>query len=159
MIGKRGFRRDEGFEIVVVVVRGAAAPFGIGGWRGVLRGARGGVRRLLGKHVVEAGVERAFDLGTAAEVRAEPFLLPAVRRGVEAVAGRGFIAGCLAGIAAGCVATLGPAVRSFAGAFQQRIALQFVFDEGGEVEVGQLQELDRLHQLRRHHQRLRLAEL
>jgi hypothetical protein len=46
-----------------------------------------------------------------------------------------------------------------AGALQQRISLQFLLDKGREVEIRQLQQLDRLHQLRRHHQRLRLAEL
>ena len=46
-----------------------------------------------------------------------------------------------------------------AGALEQRISLQFLLDEGRKVEIGQLQQLDRLHQLRRHHQRLRLAEL
>ena len=45
------------------------------------------------------------------------------------------------------------------GALKQRIALQFLLDEGRKVEIGQLQQLDRLHQLRRHHQRLGLAEL
>ena len=46
-----------------------------------------------------------------------------------------------------------------AGALQQRIALQFLLDKGRQIEIGQLQQLDRLHQLRRHHQRLGLAEL
>ena len=35
---------------------------------------------------------------------------------------------------------------------EQRIALQLVLDIGGEIEARQLQQLDRLHQLRRHHQ-------
>lgn len=43
-------------------------------------------------------------------------------------------------------------------AFQQRVALQFGLDVGGQVEAGKLQQLDRLHELRRHHQRLALAE-
>ena len=46
-----------------------------------------------------------------------------------------------------------------AGALKQRISLKFLFDKGRKVEIRQLQELDRLHQLRRHHQRLGLAEL
>lgn len=45
------------------------------------------------------------------------------------------------------------------GALKQRIALKLVLDERHKVEIRQLQQLDRLHQLRRHHQRLRLAEL
>ena len=45
------------------------------------------------------------------------------------------------------------------GPLQQRIALELVLDKRDEVEIRQLQQLDRLHELRRHHQRLRLAEL
>ena len=48
--------------------------------------------------------------------------------------------------------------RSVVGAFQQRVPLQLLLDEGRKVEIRQLQQLDRLHQLRRHNQRLRLAE-
>ena len=40
---------------------------------------------------------------------------------------------------------------------QQRILLQLAIHIGGEVEMRQLQELDRLHQLRRHHQSLALT--
>lgn len=88
MVGERDFGGDEGFEIVVVVVRRAAAPLGIGGGRGVLRGAGGGLGRLLREDVVEPGVERAFDFGAAAEVAAQPVFLRRFRTGVEAVAGR-----------------------------------------------------------------------
>ena len=42
---------------------------------------------------------------------------------------------------------------------QQRIALDFLVDEPVELEMRQLQQPDRLHQLRRHHQGLRLAQL
>ena len=45
------------------------------------------------------------------------------------------------------------------GALQQRIALDLLVDELLELEMGELQQPDRLHQLRRHHQRLRLAQL
>ncbi|MGY3454778.1 hypothetical protein ACVWW5_000228 [Bradyrhizobium sp. LM3.4] len=45
------------------------------------------------------------------------------------------------------------------GPLQQRITLEFLFHERREIEIGQLQQLDRLHQLRRHDQRLRLPEL
>ena len=44
-------------------------------------------------------------------------------------------------------------------AFQQRVTLKLGIDIGDEVEVGELQQLDGLHQLRRHHQRLALADL
>jgi hypothetical protein len=50
-------------------------------------------------------------------------------------------------------------LRAVIGPFEQGIALQFLFDERRQVEIGQLKQLDRLHQLRRHHQRLGLAEL
>jgi hypothetical protein len=39
---------------------------------------------------------------------------------------------------------------------EQRIGVQRLADEGLDLEVGQRQQLDRLLQLRRHHQRLRL---
>ena len=42
---------------------------------------------------------------------------------------------------------------------EQRIALELGVDIGDEVEVGELQQLDGLHQLRRHHQRLALPDL
>jgi hypothetical protein len=43
-----------------------------------------------------------------------------------------------------------------AGTLQQRIALQFLLDESRQVEIRQLQQLDRLLQLRRHDQGLAL---
>ena len=46
-----------------------------------------------------------------------------------------------------------------AGALQQRIALELALDIGGQIQTRELQQLDGLHQLRRHHQRLALAEL
>ncbi len=42
---------------------------------------------------------------------------------------------------------------------QQRVLLDFGIDEIDQLEVRQLQHLDRLLQLRRHHQSLRLAQL
>ena len=44
-------------------------------------------------------------------------------------------------------------------AVEQRIALEFRFDVSDQIEIRELQQLDRLHQLRRHHQRLALADL
>ena len=168
MAAERHLGGDEGFQIVVVVVGGAAAPFGVGGRCRILRHAGGGFGGFLGKNVVERGVQRLLDLGTGAEVAVQPLLLA----GLEGVAGRacghigGFPAAVLA-IAAG-IGVLGAfggrlardrGFGTVAGAIQQRIALQFLLDESREVEIRQLQQLDRLHQLRRHHQRLRLAEL
>ncbi len=42
-------------------------------------------------------------------------------------------------------------------AFEQRVLLDLGLDVGHELEVGELQQLDRLLQLRRHDQRLRLS--
>ena len=44
-------------------------------------------------------------------------------------------------------------------AFEQRVALDFLINEAVKLEMRQLQQPDRLHQLRRHHQGLRLAQL
>ena len=170
MAAERHLGGDEGFQIVVVVVGGAAAPFGVGGRRRILRHARGGFGGFFGKDVVERGVQRLLDLGAAAEIAVQPILLA----GLEGVAGGacrhiGGIAALVA-IAAGLarIGELGTLSGRLArhrgfgtvtGPLQQRIALQLLLDEGREVEIRQLQQLDRLHQLRRHHQRLRLAEL
>ena len=40
---------------------------------------------------------------------------------------------------------------------EKRIALQFLLNEGGQLEIGELQKLDGLQKLRRHHQGLSLA--
>jgi len=42
---------------------------------------------------------------------------------------------------------------------QQRIGLQRLADKGLDLEIGSCQQSDRLLQLRRHHQRLRLAKI
>ena len=47
----------------------------------------------------------------------------------------------------------------FGAGVEQGIALKFGFDIGDQVEIGELQQLDGLHQLRRHHQRLALPKL
>ncbi len=44
-------------------------------------------------------------------------------------------------------------------AFQQRVALQLLLDEGVDLDIGVLQQLDRLTQLRRHDQGLALAQV
>ena len=49
---------------------------------------------------------------------------------------------------------LGP----FVDALEERIALQLFLDHRGQFEVRQLKQLDRLQQLRRHHQGLSLAD-
>ena len=60
---------------------------------------------------------------------------------------------------AGASVAAGAALRLRAGALEQRIALELGLDIGGKIKAGELQQLDGLHQLRRHHQRLALAEL
>ncbi len=45
------------------------------------------------------------------------------------------------------------------GALQKRVALDLLVDEVLEFEMSELQQPNRLHQLRRHHQRLRLSKL
>ena len=167
MVGERQLGGHEGFEIVFVVAGGAAAPFGVDRRRRVLCGARGGLRRLLGEHVLKAGIERLRDLGAGAEVAIQPFLLAGLERGLAARTGGDVGVVTIVPVAAG-VAVVGPLdgrlarhrrLRAVGSALEQRIALQLLLDEGGQVQVRQLQQLDRLHQLRRHHQRLRLAEL
>ncbi|MGY4317063.1 hypothetical protein ACVWW1_006390 [Bradyrhizobium sp. JR3.5] len=170
VIGERQLGGHEGFEIVFVVAGGATTPFGIDRRRRVLRGARGGFGRLFGEHVVEPGIERLLDLGAGAEVAVQPFLLAGLKGGLAARA-----CGHVGRLAVVSVArgTIGIAVvrplhsrlarhrrfRPVGGPLEQRIALQLFLDKGRQIQVRQLQQLDRLHQLRRHHQRLRLAEL
>ncbi|MEY9981414.1 hypothetical protein ABH995_000751 [Bradyrhizobium yuanmingense] len=102
--------RDKSFEIVVFVTGGAAAPFGIGGRRGIL----GVARRCLGQLFAADLIDFSRGFGTSYTV---------------------------------------------IGSLEQRVSLELLLHEGHEVEIGQLQQLDRLHQLRRHDQRLRLPEL
>ena len=54
---------------------------------------------------------------------------------------------------------LGRGFVAVAGALEQRIFFQLGVDVSRKVKAGELQQLDGLHQLRRHHQRLGLAEL
>ena len=61
-------------------------------------------------------------------------------------------------IVAGRGLGLGVALLGLGVALQERVALELALDIGDEVEVGELQQLDGLHQLRRHHQRLALPQ-
>ena len=47
----------------------------------------------------------------------------------------------------------------FRRAVEKRIALELRFDIGDKIEIRELEQLDRLHQLRCHHQQLALTEL
>ena len=44
-------------------------------------------------------------------------------------------------------------------AIEKWIALELGLDIGDKIEIGELKQLDRLHQLRGHHQQLALTEL
>src|SRR3954454_24371370 len=79
MAAERDLGRHKGFKIVAVVVRRATAPFGIGGGRCILGATRGGLGRLLGKHIVETGVQRLLDLGAAAEIPVHPLFLAGLK--------------------------------------------------------------------------------
>ena len=84
MAAERHLGGDERFEIVVFIARGAAAPFGIGGRRGILCHARGSLSGLFGEDVVERAIQRLLDFGTGAKVAVQPFFLA----GLEGIAGR-----------------------------------------------------------------------
>jgi hypothetical protein len=47
---------------------------------------------------------------------------------------------------------------AFSRSLEQRIALEFALNISGQIEVGELQQLDGLHQLRRHHERMALPD-
>src|SRR5262245_35338175 len=146
MVGERGLDRYERFQIVIAGVataRPGARPFRIAAWRFAIR-TRARCVGVGGRHVVELGC--------------------------RPLRGRG---------AVGLAATLGPighgslplrrrralgrpplaVAFALPGALKQRIALELSLDIGGKVEIGELQQLDGLHQLRRHHQRMALANL
>ncbi len=149
MFVQRDFRGNEGFEIIVVVGTAAgtdARPFGISR-RFLLRGRRFGRRRggVVGKYVFEIGAELFFHRGTALEAVLHPV--------VAATILAAFSLGGKFRLHFGQRLVVALAFRFFR-AFQQRIAFQFGFDKRNEIEIGQLQQLDRLHQLRRHHEPL-----
>ncbi len=157
VLGERDLGADEGLEIVVGVVAAAGAdagPFGIArrlGRRGALRG----LARVVGKYVFEIGVHLVLD-GAAAgfQLAAEPFV------GARAIAFNRRTLAFRFGCGLDSRRLVGRA-RAFGvlDALEQRIALELGLDIGHQIQVRQLQELDRLHQLRRHHQRLALAKL
>ena len=100
--------------------------------------------------------ERRFPVRCRARLRANCGSRRApTRRSIPAASPARLVA-CLA-----CVVGLGGRRRLLvaADALEQRILLEFGFDIGGKIETGELQQLDGLQQLRRHHQRLALAEL
>ena len=169
MAAKGHLGRDKGLEIVVLVARCAATPFGIDGGRRILGHARGRLGRLFGKDIVEPGIECLLNLGATAEIAVQPFLLAGLERFGDGTAALAMLARLVAiAIGTAGLGELGPfdgrfpsdlGFRTIACPIQQRVPLQLFLDKCRQVEIGQLQQLDRLHQLRRHHQRLRLPEL
>ncbi|GJE07550.1 hypothetical protein AOPFMNJM_2879 [Methylobacterium jeotgali] len=155
MLAQGGLGGERGLEIWLLAVE-AAAGAAIGG-----RGERQAVadtllrprarRLLLGEDVVEAGVDVGGDLAVAGvHLGGGPALALAVEIGLERVALGGAFGRPLPRGRFGPLA-LDP--------LEQRVALQLGIHVGGEVELGELQELDRLQELRRHHQGLTLAHL
>ncbi len=148
MIGQRHLGRDEGFQIVVVACGCAGAgPF------------RVGRRRRLGRSLLVGAVvgEDVFQFGAEALLHG-------------AAAGLQLLAVPVGGAATLVITALAAFAEAFGlgrggrpvlvvGPLQQRVALQLAFHIGGQIEAGELQQLDGLHQLRRHHQRLGLAKL
>ncbi len=143
-VGQRGLGGNERFEIIVFAVAAAradAGPFRIAG-RSI--GAATPGRAVIGRGIVQALVgpfffDRAwrFALGGFPSHTILDRLIGRLRAGRNA--GRRL------------------AIRI--GSVEQGVALQFGLDIGDEVEIGELQQLDGLHQLRRHHQGLALPKL
>ena len=102
------------------------------------------LRALVGEDVLDRGVVAVGDgIG-----------------GLDAVAAiDGVLVGADFGRALGRLGRFGIAGLGAVLALEQRIAQQFGIDEVVELEMAQLQQPDRLHQLRRQRQALRLADL
>ena len=154
MIGERRRGRHEGLQIVIAVLAAAAADTGpVRRGRGRIRtGPRAGLARIVGKFVFEIGAEPLLDRA-AAGLQA---FVDAVR-GAADVHGRIALAVELRGDRLG--GAIDHARLAFGGALEQRVLFELPFDVGGQIQVRELQQLDRLHQLRRHHERLALAHL
>ncbi len=146
--GEREFGGDESFQVIGAVVAAAAAragPFRIGRRRHFRR--RVLLPAIVREHVFELGAQPLFHRGAAGfHVLADPVGGPGA---VLLALGRGAFR--LGGGRRRLILALG--------ALEQRIAFELALDIGGEIEAGELQQLDGLHQLRRHHQGLALAEL
>ena len=152
MVGQRRRGRYESLQIVIaVLVPAARGPRPIGRRRGHVRtGARAGAR-LIGKFVFEVGAEPLFDraaAGLQAFVDAVRHHADLARVAVAAEFHRdGF------GVA------VDNTRLAFGGSFKQGVLFELPFDVRGQIQVRELQQLDGLHQLRRHHERLALPHL
>ena len=151
MVGERLLGGDKGLEIVIAVAAAAradACPFRTGGNGVVGAYARARVTGIVRKHVVQPSSQAFLD-GTAARFkivadRLEGSVPVLLRARCQAL---GFTR---------ALVSLHRRV-AFARTLKQRIALQLILDIGRKIETRQLQQLDGLHQLRRHHQGVALA--
>jgi hypothetical protein len=156
-------RRD---ERLALVMRGRADLIGeIFGQRGVAIGAVLEIGWAFLGHPARAG--RAAPVALISLVARTGIGVERARRDVERLgAVEAAVAAVLArfggrvAIASAVAATIAiAALVAGLAHLEQRIALQRFADEGLDLQVGQRQQLDRLLQLRRHHQRLRLAQI
>ena len=144
MVVQRGFRRQAALEALRPGLEGAASA------------AIGAAddRQAVGAVRVEPRHARLLALEDIVEPGAEPVLHALLA--VQALgAGEALGIGGKRPVAAiGLERDLGRVI-----ALQQRIALEFALDKVLQLQMRKLQELDRLQQLRRHHQGLALAQL
>ncbi len=149
MFGERRFARQRRLETEIAVGGAAAAALDALPVRS-LRAGRGRRRVVLrvaaafvGIDVVVVGIEVAVAAGHR----------PVFGKGERGFGGQDLFALAFMAVA------LGGGGSGFARArFEQRIALQFLFDIFGKLEIRQLQQLDRLLKLARHDQGLPLAK-
>ena len=142
MVGERGLDRDESFEIVVGIVapaRPRASPFGVA-HRPLAVATRERSIGIGGSNVVD--VEGRLIWGCLAVLMSDR--LHPVRHGGL---GRDVSVGDIAG----------PVVLS--SSLEQRIAFELPFHIRRQVQIGELQQLDGLHQLRRHYEGMALPKL
>ena len=154
MIGQRSLGRHAGFQIVVAVLAPAIADAGPVGRTHRLLDAR--ALRLLaavvGEFVFEIGAEPLFD-GAAAGLQV--FVDPVgrtVRLGSREIAAAELRV-------TGFRRAFDNARLALGGALEQGILFELPLDVGGQIQVRELQQLDGLHKLRRHHERLALPHL
>ena len=143
MVRERALGGDESFQIVLAILLAAGAGAGPVGVAGRRLGIRARRHRLAFIGRADLAVRPlGRDVAAAGEAPLGPI-------GLRRFGGGGVPLRRLR-------LALGFAL---ARALEQGIALELAFHIADEVEVGELQQLDGLHQLRRHHQRVALPEL
>src|SRR4051812_46564133 len=121
----------------------------------------------MGKAVLRIGLERFALPLPVIGIEIEPILLSALGRLSLRRGSGGRLVASLAAIlpnailegARGRFGGLASGVPGLLWAFQQRVPLKLGIDEGRKLDIGELQQLDRLLQLRRHHKAVALAQL